>query len=92
LEEGKERKKVLQPYLQNPSSQQNLFQSTFSSSSLLTTATSFFDSEIKFIKPLDGVIAKRETITFTKDRKNRTVFINKIVSSGIMRMFVSLSL
>jgi hypothetical protein len=29
------------------------------------------------------------TITFTKDRKPRIVFINKMINSGIMRMFIS---
>jgi hypothetical protein len=45
-------------------------------------------SEIEFIKPLDDVKIQRKTITFTKDRYNRTVFINKIINSGIMSMFI----
>jgi hypothetical protein len=45
-------------------------------------------SEIKFIKPLDDVKIWRKTITFTKDWKSRTIFINKKINSGIMRMFI----
>jgi hypothetical protein len=47
----------------------------------------FIYSEIKFIKPLDDVKIQRKTITFTKDGYPRTVFINKMIKSGIMRMF-----
>jgi hypothetical protein len=47
-------------------------------------------SEIEFIKPLDDVKIQRKTIKFTKNYKNRTVFINKMINSGIMRMFISL--
>jgi hypothetical protein len=43
---------------------------------------------IEFIKPLDEVKIRRKTITFTKDKKGRTVFINKKINSGIMRMFI----
>jgi hypothetical protein len=45
-------------------------------------------SEIEFIKPLDDVKIQRKTITFTKDECSRTVFINKKINSGIMRMFI----
>jgi hypothetical protein len=45
-------------------------------------------SEIEFIKPLKDVKVQRKTITFTKDYKDRTVFINKMINSGIMRMFI----
>jgi hypothetical protein len=45
-------------------------------------------SEIKFIKPLDDVKIKQKTITFTKDYERRTVFINKMINSGTMRMFI----
>jgi hypothetical protein len=45
-------------------------------------------SEIEFIKPLDDVKIKRKTITFTKYRYPHTVFINKMINSGIMRMFI----
>jgi hypothetical protein len=48
----------------------------------------FINSEIEFIKPLDDVKIQGRTITFTKDYK-RTVFINNIINSGIMRMFIS---
>jgi hypothetical protein len=44
-------------------------------------------SEIEFIKPLDDVKIQQQTITFTTDY-NRTVFINKVINSGIMRMFI----
>jgi hypothetical protein len=44
-------------------------------------------SVIKFVKPSDDVKIQGETITFTKDWKFRTVFINKMINSGIMRMF-----
>jgi hypothetical protein len=39
---------------------------------------------------LDDVRIQRKTITFTKDYKRRTVFINKMINSGIMRMFIFL--
>jgi hypothetical protein len=45
-------------------------------------------SEIEFIKPLDDVKIQRKTITFTKPGCDRTVFINKMINSGIMRMFI----
>jgi hypothetical protein len=45
-------------------------------------------SEIEFIKPLDDVKIQQKTITFTKDGHYRTVFINKMIKSGIMRMFI----
>jgi MFS family permease len=45
-------------------------------------------SEIKFIKPLDDVKIQRNTITFTKDWRSRTVFINKMINSGIITMFI----
>jgi hypothetical protein len=38
---------------------------------------------------LDDVVIQRKTITFTKDEYGRTVFINKMINSGIMRMFIS---
>jgi hypothetical protein len=47
-------------------------------------------SEMEFIKPLNGVKIQRKTITFTKDWKDRTVFINRMIYSGIMRMFIFL--
>jgi hypothetical protein len=50
----------------------------------------FIYSEIEFIKPSDDVKIERKTITFTKDEENRTVFINKMINSGIMRMFIFL--
>jgi hypothetical protein len=50
----------------------------------------YFYSEIEFIKPLDDVKIQRTTITFTKDRCSCTVFINKMINSGIMRMFIFL--
>jgi hypothetical protein len=45
-------------------------------------------SEIEFMKPLDDVKIQRTTITFTKDYEDRTIFINKVINSGIMRMFI----
>jgi hypothetical protein len=47
-------------------------------------------SEIEFIRPSDGVKIERETITFTKDGKSHTIFINKMINSGITRMFIFL--
>jgi hypothetical protein len=47
-----------------------------------------FYLEIEFIKPLDDVEIQRKTITFTKDYTFRTIFINKMINSGIMRMFI----
>jgi hypothetical protein len=46
--------------------------------------------EIKFIKTLDNVKIQRKTktITFTDGWGYRTVFINKMINSGIMRMFI----
>jgi hypothetical protein len=44
-------------------------------------------SEIEFIKPLEDVKIQRKTITFTKDWTSRTVFISKMINSGIMKMF-----
>jgi hypothetical protein len=46
-------------------------------------------SEIEFLKQLDNFKIQRKTITFTKDEYNRTVFINKMINSEIMRMFIS---
>jgi hypothetical protein len=40
------------------------------------------------IKPLDNVKIQRKTITFTIDSHGRTAFIDKIINSGIMRMFI----
>jgi hypothetical protein len=48
----------------------------------------FIYSEIKFIKPLDDVKIQRKTIIFTKDGYHRTVFINKMINSVIVRMFI----
>jgi hypothetical protein len=48
--------------------------------------------EIEFIKPLDDVKIQGRTITLTEDWKYRTVFINKIINSGIIKMFISFSL
>jgi hypothetical protein len=45
-------------------------------------------SEIEFIKPSDDVKIQRKTITFTKDEECRIVFINKMINSGIMKMFI----
>jgi hypothetical protein len=45
-------------------------------------------SEIEFIKPLDDVKIKQKTITFTKDERPRTVVINKMINSWIMKMFI----
>jgi hypothetical protein len=44
-------------------------------------------SEIEFIKPLNDVKIQRKTITFTKNEYRHTVFINKMINSGIVRMF-----
>jgi hypothetical protein len=44
--------------------------------------------EIEFIKPFDDVRIQRKIITFTKDECCRTVFINKMINSGIIRMFI----
>jgi hypothetical protein len=46
-------------------------------------------SEIEFIKPFNDVKIQHKTITFTKRMEDRTVFINKMINSGIMRMFTS---
>jgi hypothetical protein len=48
----------------------------------------FVYSEIEFIKPSEDVKIQRKTITFTKDEEYHTVFINKMIKSGIMRMFI----
>jgi hypothetical protein len=48
----------------------------------------FIYLDIEFIKPSDDVKIQRKTITFTKDRYPRTVFVNKMINSGIMRMFI----
>jgi hypothetical protein len=40
------------------------------------------------IKPLDDVKIQQKTITFTKNEYPRTVFINKMINSEIMRMFI----
>jgi hypothetical protein len=45
-------------------------------------------SEIKFIRASVDVKIQRKTITFTKNGYDRTVFINKMINSGIMRMFI----
>jgi hypothetical protein len=45
-------------------------------------------SEIEFFKPLDNVKIQRRIITFTKDGHSRTVFINKMINSGIIKMFI----
>jgi hypothetical protein len=42
---------------------------------------------MEFIKPSDDVKIRGKTITFTKDECPRTVFINKMINSGIIRMF-----
>jgi hypothetical protein len=47
--------------------------------------------EIEFITPLNDVKIQRKTITFTKDRYPRTVFINKMINSGIIKMFILFS-
>jgi hypothetical protein len=47
----------------------------------------FVYSEIEFIKPSEDVKIQR-TVTFTKDEKSHTIFINKMIKSGIMRMFI----
>jgi hypothetical protein len=43
--------------------------------------------EIEFIKLLDGVKMQWKTIKFTKDEEYCTVFINKMINSGIVKMF-----
>jgi hypothetical protein len=43
---------------------------------------------IEFIKPLDDVKIQRKTIKFTNHKEGRTVFINKMINSRIMRMFI----
>jgi hypothetical protein len=43
---------------------------------------------MEFIKPLDDVKIRGKEITFTKDWRNHTVLINKMINSGIMRMFI----
>jgi hypothetical protein len=48
----------------------------------------FIYSDIEFIKPLNGDKIQRKTITFIKNGYNHTVFINKMIISGIMRMFI----
>jgi hypothetical protein len=48
----------------------------------------FIYSEINFIKPLDDVKIQRKIITFTEDGYSRTIFINKMINSGIMWMFI----
>jgi hypothetical protein len=45
-------------------------------------------SEIEFIKPSNDVKIQRKTITFTKFGCHRTIFINKMINSGIVRMFI----
>jgi hypothetical protein len=69
----------------------SIFTSSFQSSSLITV-NSVVNPEIEFIKPLDDVKIEGRTITFTKDNTSRTVFINKMIDSGIVRMFISFSL
>jgi hypothetical protein len=56
---------------------------------LLINLFLLFYSEIEFIKPSDDIKIQRKTINFTKDRYHRTVFINKKINSGIIRMFIS---
>jgi hypothetical protein len=46
--------------------------------------------EIDFFNPLDDVKIQRKTITFTKHGYTHTVFVNKMINSGIMRMFIFL--
>jgi hypothetical protein len=82
-EENEKRQKSL------PSSSSSSFTQQ---SSLITVNSSVINSEMEFIKPFDDVKIQERTITFTKDLTNRTVFINKIINSGIMRMFISFSL
>jgi hypothetical protein len=48
----------------------------------------FIYLEIKFIKPFDDVKIQGRAITFFEDENFRTVFINKMINSGIMRMFI----
>jgi hypothetical protein len=55
---------------------------------LLIRLLIFVFIEIKFIKTSNDVRIKRKTITFTKDSCTRTVFINKMIKSGVMRMFI----
>jgi hypothetical protein len=43
---------------------------------------------MEFIKPSDGVKVQRKTITFTKIWEDHTVFISKIINSGIIKMFI----
>jgi hypothetical protein len=45
-------------------------------------------SKIEFIKSFDDVKIQRKIITFTKDGFDCTVFINKMINSGIMKMFI----
>jgi hypothetical protein len=49
-----------------------------------------FYSEIEFIKLLDDIKIQRKTFTFTKDEEFGIVFINKMINSEIMRMFIFL--
>jgi hypothetical protein len=45
-------------------------------------------SEIEYIKPSDDVRIQRKTIIFTRNEKYCTVFINRMINSGIVRMFI----
>jgi hypothetical protein len=90
LKEKKKKKKIPPPQEQKP---QSLSSSSSSSPSLSSSSPIIFNSvvssEIEFIKPSDDVKIQERAITFTKDGYNHTVFINKIIESGIMRMFIS---
>jgi hypothetical protein len=48
----------------------------------------FIYLEMEFIKSSDDVIIQRKAITFTRDWEYRTVFINKMINTRIMRMFI----
>jgi hypothetical protein len=48
----------------------------------------FIYSEIEFIKSLDDIRIQRKTIIFMKNWEYHTVFINKMINSGIMKMFI----
>jgi ABC-type multidrug transport system fused ATPase/permease subunit len=60
----------------------------FSLALLFIVVGSVVDSKIEFIEPLDGVETQETTTTFTEDCSNRSMFINKIIDSGITRMFI----
>jgi hypothetical protein len=46
------------------------------------------DVEMEFIKPSDDVKIEQKIIPFPRDGYSRTVFINKMINSGIMRIFI----